>query len=801
MIHRHSTPMLYVKKALSADKPLPSETQRHSDFTFRTAALPLAISLSVMSVFPGVVSAEERFAIEEVVVTARKREESLQDVPVAVSAFSEQALEMRNVTSIEKVSQFVPNVQFDGAAALSGGGSNATIYIRGIGQNDFALFSDPGVGTYVDGVYLGRSMGGVMDVLDVAQLEVLRGPQGTLFGKNTIGGALNITSKAPSEELGGEAFLSLGTFDRQEIKGIVNLPLIDDVLLSRISLASVKRDGYAERVLDGEDLGDKNSTVGRVQLLWHATEDVDVSLAADYTRGRTHSAANTLLRVNNSGFPFLDIYNAEVAPGTGIVAPNGVASVNDSWITNDPYKTYGTGPNDSELDSWGVSATVDWSISDNLDAKSITAYRGLEASFGRDGDNTPFVFRETTNDNEQSQFSQEFQLTGISFNDKLDWLVGLYYFNEEGEENAAAQLAVGIYDALEALPGPTYGPFGGAGNPANTGLDLDVSIFNKIDTESYAIFSQNSWHFTDRFSATVGARYTRESKEFEKQDQRLGSGAYIVSPGSTWESDWSEFTPKLGLEYTLSEEAMMYVSWSKGFKSGGFNGRPLVSAAEVTEYEPETVESFEVGLKSSWLDNRLIVNTAAFYMDYEDIQLTVNQTPANFVANAAMAELKGVELEVIAKPLSALDINFSAGYLDASYKDVGSGLGVGQVLPITEKTDLAKTPRLTLSGGAQYAIDFGSGASLVLRTDLSYRSEVYHDIANDPLLKQDAFTLVDASVTYTTPGEDWVIRLFGTNLTDEEYLQSGNASSAAFGIAEGSYAIGREWGMSVKRLF
>lgn len=772
-----------------------------SGFKARRTLLFSAISLSTMSTVPApqAMAQEANVGLEEVVVVARKREESLQEVPVAVSAFSDQSLEARNVSSIESIAQFVPNVQFDGAAALSGGSSNATIFIRGVGQNDFALFSDPGVGTYVDGVFLGRSMGGIMDVLDVQGLEVLRGPQGTLFGKNTIGGALNITSRKPNEELGGELSATVGSFNRTDIKGVVNLPLVEDVLLSRFSVASIQRDGYAERIVDGEDLGDKDSRAARMQLLWHASDDIAVTFSADYTRGRAHSAANTLISANSSAF-FPTMFNIMVAPSTGIVAPNGQAGFNSSWVTNDPYKTYGTGPNFSDLDSWGVSATVEWALNDDVNFKSITSSRGLEAKFARDGDNTPYTFRETINDNEQEQFSQEFQLSGVSFDGQLDWLAGLYYFEESGEEDAEIKLAVGIYDGLESLPGPTFGPFGGAGNPANTGMDLDLSVYNKIDNQSYAAFTQASWHFTDALSMSLGARYTHESKEFEKRDQRLATGAYIVAPGSSWDASWSEVTPKLGMEYQLNDEAMVYVSFSKGFKSGGFNGRPLQSAAEVTEYEPEIVESYEIGAKSSWLDNRLIVNTAVFYMDYENIQLTVNQTPQNFVANAAKAKIQGVELEVVARPLRQLDVNFSAGYTDAEYAEIGSGLGPGQTLPITEDSELAKTPQLTVSGGLQYAVDLSDHGELTLRTDFSYRSKVYHDISNHELLTQSGFTLIDASVAYTTLDEDWTVRLFGTNLSDKRYLQSGNASGS-FGVVEGSYAAPRQWGLSVKRAF
>src|SRR5688572_5239112 len=246
--------------------------------------------------------------LEEITVTARRREESLQSTPVAVTALTGEALEMRAAASVEAVSQFVPNVQFDGAAALSGGAYNATVFIRGIGQNDFAIFSDPGAAMYLDGVYLGRSIGGIMDAVDLARVEVLRGPQGTLFGRNTIGGAVNLISQQPTQDLDAELAVTAGRFDRLDGRAIVNVPLSDN-FSTRWTVASINRDGYTTRLTDGEDPGDRDALIGRVQALWNAAETVDVSFSLDATRVRQNSAALTLVDVTPVGVPFLNLYN------------------------------------------------------------------------------------------------------------------------------------------------------------------------------------------------------------------------------------------------------------------------------------------------------------------------------------------------------------------------------------------------------------------------------------------------------------------------------------------------------------
>jgi iron complex outermembrane receptor protein len=761
--------------------------------------------------------------VQEITVTARRRAESLQTTPVAVTALSGAALETRGAESIDALSQYVPNLQFDGAAALSGGAYNATIFIRGIGQNDFAIFSDPGVAMYVDGVYLGRSIGGVMDALDLERVEVLRGPQGTLFGRNTIGGAVNIISKQPTSELAGELAVTAGRFDRLDARGILNLPLSDN-FLTRWTVARISRNGYARRLTDGKDLGDKDALVGRVQASWQASESVDVSLAFDGTRVRQNSAPLTLIDVTQTGTPFLNLYNALVAPNLGIItAPNGVRTVNASWETGDIDSTWAGAQTVNNLDTRGAALTVDWSLGQGLAIKSISAYRNLDALFIRDGDNTPFTYRETVNDDQQHQFSQELQLSGVSFNDRFNWLLGAYYFDENATEHGKADLAIGTFSALEALvlpagttwcglPGANPRPiatcppplrFGGAGNPNNIGVDVGVNLFTRVANESTAFFGQGTYKLTDRLSTTIGLRWTQDRKRLQLIHRREASGAYVVgAPGTqdTFRDDWSQMTPKAGLEFQATPDVLLYASYAKGYKSGGFNGRPLSGIQEVlTPYDPETVKSYEVGAKTAWLDRRVTANLALFYNDYKDMQLTINATPQNFVRNAGAAEIQGAELEIVSRLARGLDFNFSAGYLDSKYTELDPQLATLNP-PLLLGMHLVKAPTWTLSTGLQYAFAISDAGHLTLRGDWSYKTRVYEDVFNDPRLVQPAFGIANAYESFATQNDRWDIALFGTNLTDERYRLSGN-SSVGFGLAESTFAAPREWGATLKYRF
>ncbi|CAN5477632.1 TonB-dependent receptor [soil metagenome] len=722
----------------------------------------------------------------DILVTARRQSERLQDVPIAVTAFSGDALASRSVDTLDQIAKYTPNIRFDGAAALSGGNYNATVFIRGVGQNDFAIFSDPGVGFYVDDVYYARSIGSVLDAVDLESVQVLRGPQGTLFGKNTVGGAVLITTGQPDTSgFSGKIEGTYGSFNRIDVKGYVNIPIVADRVALRLSGASIHRDGYVKRLLDGGTEGNRNADSLRAKLRIKATDDLTIDISGDYTRARENSAPSKLIAVANApgitGTPFLTNYNAYIAPGLGITAPNGQKTLNASFITDDPFTTYATGRNRNDLDLWGVQGVIRYGIG-NAELKSITAYRDMKAGFNRDGDNTPFTFRETVNDDKQWQFSQELQLTGKAVDDRLSYVLGGYYFKEKASDIARADLALGLQPPAALTPPYT---------PA-------VFIQNYTNNYSYAFFGQASFEILPRLNIEVGGRYNKDHKVFTSINTRQRDNVQFINV--TREASWSAFTPHVGVNYKPSQDILLYASYSKGFKQGGFNGRPLASADEVTAYEPETLDSYEIGIKADLLDHTLTANLAGFHSIYKNIQLTVNQTPLNFVANAASGKIDGLELELIARPARWFKANASLGYLDARYTSIGQGLGPTQVLPITLDSKFVKTPKFTATAGVEASHEFDQGGKLSLRGDLTMYSRIYQDVANTPLITEPGYVLANARLTYALPGDAIQLSAFVTNLTNALYLASGNASGA-FGLAEVSYGRPREWGISASYRF
>jgi iron complex outermembrane receptor protein len=721
----------------------------------------------------------------DILVTARRQSERLQDVPTAVTAFSGDALERRSVDTLDQIAKYTPNIRFDGAAALSGGKDNATVFIRGVGQNDFAIFSDPGVGFYVDDVYYARSIGSVLDAVDLDSVQVLRGPQGTLFGKNTIGGAVLITTGQPdTQNLSGKIEGTYGSYNRADLKGYINIPIVSDRVALRISASTINRDGYVKRLVDGGTEGNRNADSIRAKLRIKATDDLTIDIGGDYTRARENSAPSKLIAVANkpgiTGIPFLANYNQYIAPGFNITAPNGLKTLNASYITNDPFTTYATGRNRNDLDLWGVQGVVRYQFGD-AEIKSVTAYRDLKAGFNRDGDNTPFTFRETVNDDKQWQFSQELLLSGKAANDRLSYVLGAYYFKEKASDIARADLALGLQPPA-APPPPT---------PA-------VFIKNYTDNYSYAFFGQASFEILPKLNIEVGGRYNMDHKVFTSINTRQRDNVEFINV--TQAASWSAFTPHVGVNYKPSRDILLYASYSRGFKQGGFNGRPLASAAEVTAYQPETLDSYEAGIKADLLDHTLTANLAAFHSIYKNIQLTVNQTPQNFVANAAAGRINGFELEFIARPAHWFSANASLGYLDAKYTAVGQGLGPTQILPITLASKFVKAPEFTASAGAEVSHEFDGGSKLSLRGDLTMYSRIYEDVANTAIITEPGYVLANARMTFALPGEAVQLSAFVTNLTNSLYLASGNASGA-FGLAEVSYGRPREWGISASYRF
>ncbi len=735
--------------------------------------------------------------IEAVTVTAQRVKENLQTTPVAVSAFTSKSLEVSSVTNLTELGSSVPNLTMSDTGAGSGGNSNPQIFMRGVGQVDFLITTDPGVAIYVDGVYYARSTGSAFDVQDLERVEVLRGPQGTLFGKNAIGGVIQLISKPPGDAFGGHAELTTGSYGRLDARGAVDIPL-SDTLHSRFSAVAKTRGGYTDRILAGDKMGNQNQYDGRAEFEWTPTDDLRFTLALDGTTGREEGVNEALVKFDPTK-GLAPLWIGLVAIPQGLTLP----TVNKST----PFVNSGTGPNRSDLDLWGAALTGEWNLG-NVQLKSITAYRTLRAIFGRDGDNSPSSYISTFQHDWQAQVSQELQLNGNSFNSRLKWTTGLYYFNEKATDQNEVRLASGLWSALEGLPGPVIplspnpcptACLGGPGNPLNALFDLDFHIFNRIETSSYAAYGQGSYNLTDALSVTVGLRYTKEDKSYYLKQSRVNSGVYIVPP-TTVTASFNDLSPHFGIEYQATDQIFTYLSATKGFKSGGFNGRPT-SVAEIQSYGPEKLWSYEAGVKSEMFDRRMRLNLAIFHNAYKDIQISSVSADANgnlllLTENAGAATLDGAEAELVVLPVEGLTLTSSAGFMDAYYTKLNPGASV------TKQDKFMKTPRWTLSASASYTVNLSDTLGvLMLRGDWSYKSTVYNDPQNTPEIAQGPLSLFNARLAWSDPSDRYEVALFGTNLTDERYIVSGISAIDSFGTIEANYGRPREWGLSVSAKF
>lgn len=742
----------------------------------------------------GIQSVSANTVLEEITVTAQKRAESLQDTPIAVTAFTETSLQNKGIDNIAEVANFTPNLIFDTTSPVSGLSSGAVVFIRGIGNTDFSLTTDPGVGTYVDGVYMSRSAGGVLDVLDIERIEVLRGPQGTLFGRNTIGGAINITSRRPADEFSGKVELTGGDFDRLDLKASLDTPL-SERLRSTLALSSKRRDGYVDRKLGGSELGDEDKQSLRATLLFEANDTWDFQLSADHTRIDENSAGSTL-----AGF----------TPGAGTVGyalatfgdiGAGLADLAQYVTDGEDDDSFATGPTGTELDISGFALVSNYHGA-HFDIKYTLAYRETDGEFFRDPDNSPHAITHTLNtDYEHEQTSHELQITGDAFDGRLKYVGGLYYFEEEGTDN----VFVPVF-----LPTPDL----------SAGFPAAISNFASVDNSSEAAYLQLTWSLTDRWAVTAGIRHTKDDKGFD-YTQYIGAdimgnplpffpGAInengIFAPGlaplvgngsGSTSDDFKETTIKFGIDAQLFDNTLLYYSFSQGFKSGGFVLRYVEAVPDIRTFQPETIDAHEIGLKWQGFDDRVRLNTALFYSDYDQVQVTFFDSLGGPVtANAGQVRIQGLELELTALLTDQLQLEMGYGYTDAEYRKINPIGGLS--LTIDQSAKLVNTPEHTFSLGLEYGLLLGAN-ELAFRVDYSYNDDIENDSQNSPFLFQDAYDTWNASIRFSI-GEDTDLVAFVSNLTDERFIESGD-SNFGLGFHEANYNRPREYGFTIRHRF
>ncbi len=731
-------------------------------------------------------------------------------------------MKTRAIYDASQIADYTPNLIFDFTSAINPTSSAAAIYIRGVGQPDWSLPTDPGVGLYLDGVYIARSVGGVLDVVDVANVEILRGPQGTLFGRNTIGGAINIVSKQPSDELSADVELGVGSFGRMHARGHINVPISDKAAISA-TLSSKTADGFIKNEIPGQpDWGDEDSLAYRVALKIDPTENFSVSFTYDATRERETHTSNIHFENHEDAFLPL-VYNGVLTASTidpdtnepaiasdptryGRVPDAVCADIDDaSRLTNptcfnsqwtvsrsDPYRTYGVlntkvpelltdaskplSPA-ADLDLDGFSINASWSISETLDLVSITSFRSLDGFWSRDEDGSPMEIVATVNDFDQEQTTQEFQLKGIAKDGALHWIAGAFFFEEDG-----------CHLDLVYLYGATFSS-GGC-----------------IDNKSQAIFVQGTYDFSEDWSLTLGGRYTDEEKSFAadqvvSRDELFGSAkGDLLLPTAPAKVDVDETNFHINLARHFSSNTMGYVSFSDSFKGATFTQRIFPPRDVVPIAQPEFVETYEIGFKTTFANGRARLNGAYFDSDYTDIQVTVLESAnaGTTTANAASGDIRGFELELYAAPIDNLKLELGLGYLDAGYSKVG---GIAEAAGLSPDFDFVNAPEWSLNSAISYDFRLNNGWNLSPRLEYNYNSEIYNDSQNNLSIRQKGIGIINASVSITTADERWTIRAVGKNLGDKLVIISGFSDPFFTGATEATVLTPRTGMLSAEYKF
>ena len=703
---------------------------------------------------------------EAIVVTARRTEENVQRVPGAITAFSEKSLDRIQATDTTGLQGAVPNLNI----VQGRGSSNSTnIFIRGIGQPDALQTFDPAVGVYVDDVYLSRIRGNQLDLLDVERVEVLRGPQGTLYGKNTIGGAIKFVTRKPGQEFRATGSIAVGSYNQFELKGAASGP-ISDTLAAGFAVMRAKRDGFVEDRNDDREYNNKNTLAGRAAIAYTPSSSLRVDLSADYA----HDDAKL-----NTGAPLNDIVH--------LFTPTVIVPLErDPDHYNFTVETTPGLPNSTKMTHWGLSGTAAYDVNDQLTLKSITAYRKLRTTDYVDIDATAAEVGDVLVDVHQDQFSQEFQLLYTS--DRLSGVAGLYYLDEDitSHQEAFADDLVNLAAFRGILPDFLLGP-------SNFPTFLRT-IDDDLKTNSYAAYANVSYSVTDALRLSAGLRWTRDEKDYFRTTSTFSSSPLLnsVAPFVFDRKDhWSDVSPMASIDYQFSPSTMAYLRYSKGFKSGGFNGRANEIGSS-TAYDPETANSYEAGLKTT-IARQLRLNVAVFHTGYKDFQARVSElddstlppTPLLSVLNAGKLRIRGAELEAVWTPTPQLLLDSQIGYLDAEYKEFDdlrfTGFGGSRAFQ-----EPAFAPKWTMRFGGQYIFDLGSSGGITLGGQARYRSR--HALSVDNTftntdteiegLFQKGYWLADARIVWEDAAKHFEVGLYGNNLFDKLYKTDGQEFSS-----------------------
>jgi iron complex outermembrane receptor protein len=717
-------------------------------FPIRPCAAAAAAAASLLAV-PAVLAqdapAVAAAGLEEITVTsARRRDELLQDVPIAVTTFSAEDLDAAGPLDITWLQQSTPNLTLQVAR-----GSNSTLiaFIRGVGQQDPLWGFEPGVGLYVDDVYIARPQGAVLDIYDIERIEVLRGPQGTLYGRNTIGGAIKYVTRRLGDEPRFDGRVNFGSYGQQDLIVSGSVP-VGETLAIGGSLASYERDGYGENRTTGAEHYDKDVTAYRLSAEWNPSDSFSARIAAD----RVEDGSNAK-------------HGHREAPGAGLAAADP--------IYKDRYDTGGGIGDQNSVRTEGVALTLEWDFAANWTAKSISAYRNGDTRTRIDFDMGPTPALDVPAYYYDDQFTQELQL--LFQGERFQGVAGLYYMDAA---------AAGAFDTIVGI------------------ANLTIATSGQVTTESIAAFADVSFDITDRLSASAGLRWTEDERGGQVYRQNFTGirsplfGNPNAKPGllrSNYKNDktFDEITPRVSVSYEFSDDLTGYASYSEGFKSGGFDmrGDVVLTPDTVNGYDPEYVDSYELGLKGRVLDDRLGFNLALFYADYSGQQITRQQPTvtgaiASFVDNAGASTIQGIELEGDIQFTERLSARYGIGYIDAEFDEYNTFALITNPAPppatISVPVDLAdsavfqNTPEWNGTVALSYLQPLERFGSLLGSVTASYRSEYSMFEFEQPLVDQtDSYTLLDVDLVWNLQDGRTRVALHGRNLTDESYKVGG----------------------------
>jgi iron complex outermembrane receptor protein len=765
------------------------------------------------------VLAAETDELDEVVVTAQFREQNVQDTPLAITAVSAEMLEARSQTNVTEIASQAPSVTLKQQGA--GWGPSIAAYIRGIGTYDFNPALEPGVGLYVDDVYFSTLTGSMLDLLDLDRVEILRGPQGTLAGRNSIGGSVKLYSKRPTAESSGSFQATYGSRDRVDLRGTANFALTDNLFM-RISGVDKKQDGYVSRIdygcaNPGNPYGIRsqvattagcviakdsnvNYSAARAALRWVASDRMEFNLSADYTNDSRNPTGGVLVGYRDDLLsaaarariqPIYDSNPANDAPASAFIVPRG-SYYNYASYYNPAYAGGGSATGGAVatpwlesrpvprqfFEGWGSALEADIKLSDTMSLRSITAYRAYQSGFSNDNDLSPLASSIGEGTLPFHAFSQELRVNGS--NGPFDWTLGGYYLDQKSR-----------YQSWQDL---------------RYSSPLMFQQNDTVNVDTKAAFGQLGYNLSEQLVLTAGIRYTDEHKDYTyvRLNRDGSTGAPVVGSlnGTKTPFDGNNTDYRVAVQYSFNDDVMTYAQYSTGFKGGGITPRPFVPD-QATPFGAETLKTWEVGVKADLFERHLRVNSAVFFGNYDDLQLGLQTctgsslpTPCGRVANVGSAEIKGFELEAQVRPLAGLAIDAAYSYTDFKYTNLtgAGGIQMSFVAPFMPKTKA--------SVGTSYEFSLGNGSTLSPRVDWSFQSHIYTNGNNQLTNRIGGYGLVNARLVWRNGDGDLDVSLEGTNLTDKYYFMSRFDQVTGGGRhTDGSPGRPREYAVTIKKKF